>query len=74
MQHSTLAADRERHRALEDESQLFVLVPVLGYGRTWLEVDDRESHPLAIDYSSGDALPDSVGSELGERPEGVATQ
>ena len=66
-----LAADGERHRTLEDEAELLVLVVMLGHRTPGLEVDDGESHPPSVDDSRGHAIAKGVRAQLAERSERI---
>src|SRR5262249_60424908 len=64
-----LAGDGEDDGTLQDEAKLLVLVMVLGHDAVGRQVDDGERHPLSVDDSGLDVVPDLVRPELGQRPE-----
>src|SRR5207253_3753062 len=59
-------ADAEIDGSREDESQLLVLVVVLGNDPVRLELHDRQRESLAADDASQDAVPDAPGCDLAE--------
>src|SRR5262249_10819821 len=66
-----LAADREGHRAREQDADLLRLVAVLGNDRAGIELDQPERHAHAVYRTGNDPRPDLPGGEVGDVRDGA---
>jgi hypothetical protein len=66
-----LLGDAKDERAGEDDSELFVLVPMLGDDGARIELDDRQRDPLAVDDAAEDSVPDLLRRNCSDVVEGA---